>query len=71
MAEEYHKLDKNYEELLNLSPVIEDAPYILTEGNDSLSFSVQNMGNSCRCRSSSSTSPCRASSLESKSKTSE
>jgi len=68
MTNKYHKLNKNSEEILHLSSIIEDAPYILTEGNNSISYPVGYMGDSCKCRSSKSTSPCRASSLESKSK---
>ena len=68
MTNEYHKLGKKYEEILQLSSVIEDAPYILTEGSNSLSCSVVGIGDSCKSRSSKSSSPCRASSLESKSK---
>ena len=68
MKNKYHKLSKSSEEILQLSSVIEDAPYILTEGDNTLSSSVGYMGDSCKSRSSQSkSSPCKASSLESKS----
>lgn len=64
METKYHKLDMEQKELLYKSSVIEDAAYVIDAGMERMNYSVAQMGNGCKCKSSSSTSPCRASSLE-------
>lgn len=49
--------------VLEMSSVLEDAVYILSEDRGMPSVDVRSMGNST-CRSSKSTSPCRATSVE-------
>ena len=62
--EKYHKLDMGQEELLNNSSVIEDAAYVVSADSERMNYSVAQMGNGCKCKSSASGSPCRASSIE-------
>lgn len=49
--------------VLEMSSVLEDAVYLLSEGRGMPSVDVRNMGN-CTCRSTTCTSPCRATSVE-------
>lgn len=49
--------------VLEMSSVLEDAVYLLSEDRGMPSVDVRSMGN-CTCRSSRSTSPCRATSVE-------
>ncbi|PJC45159.1 hypothetical protein CO037_02990 [Candidatus Pacearchaeota archaeon CG_4_9_14_0_2_um_filter_30_8] len=64
MVTKYHKLDMAQDELLSKSSVIEDAAYVIDADSERMNYSTVQMGNGCKCKSSSSTSPCRASSLE-------
>jgi len=64
METEYHKLDMKQEELLYNSSIIEDIVYVIDADIERRNYSVAKMSNGCKCKSSSSTSPCRASSLE-------
>ena len=52
------------DELLQNSSVIEDIAYVIDADSERLNYSTAQMGNGCKCKSSSSQSPCRASSLE-------
>jgi len=64
MELKYHQLDMEKDELLYNSSIIEDAVYVVASESERMNYSVAKMGNGCKCKSSSSSSPCRASSLE-------
>lgn len=64
MEPKYHKLDMEQSELLSKSSVIEDAAYVVSADSERMNYSLAKMGNGCKCKSSSSSSPCRASSIE-------
>ncbi len=64
MEIKYHKLDMGQDELLCKSSVIEDAAYVINADSERMNYSTTQMGNGCKCKSSSSSSPCRASSLD-------
>ena len=52
------------DELLCKSSVIEDAAYVISADSERMNYSIAQMGDGCKCKSSSSSSPCRASSIE-------
>jgi len=63
MESTYHKLDMSQNELLQNSSIIEDVAYVLSAGPEKMNYSAAQSGNS-KCKSCSSQSPCRATSLE-------
>jgi len=64
MGIKYHKLDMEQDELLCNSSIIEDVAYVVDADSERMNYSIAQAGNGCKCKSSSSSSPCRASSLE-------
>lgn len=52
------------DELLYKSSVIEDAVCVIDADSERINYSIAQMGDGCKCKSSSSSSPCRASSLD-------
>ena len=50
--------------ILEMSSVLEDVVGLLSEDRGMPYADVKNIGNSCKCRSTTCTSPCRATSVE-------